>query len=251
MTARLLNKRILITGAASGIGRAAAEAFIAEGARVVIADIAAEAAARTAQELGPSAHAVAVDVADEDAVKSAVTAAVEWLGGLDVLVNNAGLQYAGRLESFDVGQWDALMGVNVRGPFLMTKHALPHLRAAGAGSIINTASMAGKRAGPGVGAYAASKGAVIAFTTSAALELAKDKIRVNAVCPGFIDTPFNQPSIDMMGGAEAQADIVRRRVPMGRQAVPQELGPLYVFLASDESGYITAQALSIDGGATN
>src|SRR6185437_16267625 len=126
-------------------------------------------------------------------------------GGIDVVVNNAGLQFAGSIETFDEQRWDALMKVNVRGIFLITKHALPHLRAAGGGSIINTASLAAKRGGPGIAAYAASKGAVMAFTTATALELAPHNIRANSVCPGFIDTPFNQPAIDFMGGRDAQA----------------------------------------------
>lgn len=251
MSGRLNGKRIFMTGAATGIGKAAATAFVAEGARVVIADIAEDAAKETVRQIGDAASFQSIDVADEQSVKTAVGRAVDRFGGLDVVVNNAGLQYAGSIETFDVEKWDALMGVNARGMFLVTKHTVQHLRAAGGGSIINTASLAAKRAGPGVGAYAASKGAVMAFTTSAALELARDKIRVNSVCPGFIDTPFNQPSIDMMGGRDAQAEVVRRRVPLGRQAMPEELAGLYVYLASDESVYVTAQAISIDGGAYN
>jgi dihydroanticapsin dehydrogenase len=143
------------------------------------------------------------------------------------------------------------MAVNTRGVFLATREVIPHLRAAGGGSIVNSSSLAGKRGGPGIAAYAASKGAVMAFTTAAALELARDRIRVNSVCPGFIDTPFNNPAIAFMGGREEQARIVERMVPLGRQAMPDEVAPLYVYLLSDESAYVTAQALSIDGGVYN
>ncbi len=184
-------------------------------------------------------------------ISRAVAAAADRLGGLDGLVNNAGLQRAGALEAITVDDWDSLMAVNTRGVFLATREAIPHLRAAGGGSIVNPSSLAGKRGGPGIAAYAASKGAVIAFSTAAALELARDPIRVNSVCPGFIDTPFNSPAIAFMGGREEQARIVERMVPLGRQAVPDEVAPLYVYLLSDESAYVTAQALLVDGGVCN
>ena len=249
MTSRLKDKRLLVVGAATGIGRAVVAAAVAEGARAVLADLAVEQGEATARELG--ATFIRCDVADEASVKATVTAAVERLGGLDGLVNNAGLQRAGALETITVDDWNSLMAVNTRGVFLATREAIPHLRAAGGGSIVNTSSLAGKRGGPGIAAYAASKGAVMAFTTAAALELARDRIRVNSVCPGFIDTPFNNPAIAYMGGREEQARVVERMVPLGRQAVPAEVAPLYVYLLSDESAYVTAQALSIDGGVYN
>nr|WP_295887943.1 SDR family NAD(P)-dependent oxidoreductase [uncultured Devosia sp.] len=251
MTDRLKNKRLLVVGAATGIGRAVAAACIAEGARVVIADLNAEQGKATAKALGPNCSFVRCDVADETSVNALMAHTVSSLGGLDGLVNNAGLQKAGPLEKIDVKDWDALMGVNARGVFLATKAAIPHLRASGGGSIVNTASLAAKRGGPGIAAYAASKGAVMALTTATALELAGEGIRANSVCPGFIDTPFNNPAIDFMGGREAQAEVVARMVPLGRQATPEEVAPLYVYLLSDESGYVTAQALSIDGGVYN
>lgn len=251
MTDRLKNKRLLVVGAATGIGRAVASACIAEGARVVIADLNAEQGNATAEALGPHCSFLRCDVSDEASVTAVMTETVALLGGLDGLVNNAGLQKAGPLEKIAVKDWDALMGVNARGVFLATKAAIPHLRASGGGSIVNTASLAAKRGGPGIAAYAASKGAVMALTTATALELAGDGIRANSVCPGFIDTPFNNPAIDFMGGREAQAQIVARMVPLGRQAAPEEVAPLYVYLLSDESGYVTAQALSIDGGVYN
>ena len=251
MNDRLKNKRLLVVGAATGIGRAVAAGCIAEGARVVIADLNGEQGNATAKALGPNCSFVRCDVADETSVNALMAHTVSLLGGLDGLVNNAGLQKAGPLEKIDVKDWDALMGVNARGVFLATKAAIPHLRASGGGSIVNTASLAAKRGGPGIAAYAASKGAVMALTTATALELAGEGIRANSVCPGFIDTPFNNPAIDFMGGREAQAEVVARMVPLGRQATPEEVAPLYVYLLSDESGYVTAQALSIDGGVYN
>lgn len=251
MAGRVEGKRIIVTGAATGIGRAVAAALVAEGARVVIADLAEEAGRAAADALGVPARFIRCDVADEHSVRNLIETGVAWLGGLDGLVNNAGLQFAGPIESFDPRGFDALMAVNVRGVFLVTQAALPHLRMAGRGSIVNTASLAAKRGGPGIAAYAASKGAVMAFTTATALELAPHNIRANSVCPGFVDTPFNQPAIDFMGGLAAQAALVKAMVPLGRQASPEEMAPLYVYLLSDESGYVTAQALSIDGGVYN
>jgi dihydroanticapsin dehydrogenase len=249
MTSRLKDKRLLVVGAATGIGRSVAAAAVSEGARVVIADLAVEQGEATAREIG--AGFIHCDVSDEASVKAMICGAAERLGGLDGLVNNAGLQRAGALETISVDDWDSLMAVNTRGVFLATREAIAHLRAAGGGSIVNTSSLAAKRGGPGIAAYAASKGAVMAFTTAAALELAPDRIRVNSVCPGFIDTPFNNPAIAFMGGREEQARVVARMVPLGRQAAPDEVAPLYVYLLSDESAYVTAQALSIDGGVYN
>ena len=251
MAGRLKDKRILVIGAATGIGRSVAQAALAEGARVVIADLAKMAGAATAQELGPHCTFEQCDVSNAASVEALMDAAVTHLGGLDGLVSNAGLQKAGTLETISVSDWDSLMAVNARGVFLATRFAIPHLKAAGGGSIVNTASLAAKRGGPGIAAYAASKGAVMAFTTAAALELAVHNIRVNSVCPGFIDTPFNNPAIDFMGGRQAQALIVKAMVPLGRQATPDEIAPLYTFLLSDESSYVTAQAYSIDGGVYN
>jgi NAD(P)-dependent dehydrogenase (short-subunit alcohol dehydrogenase family) len=251
MTERLARKRIIVTGAATGIGRAVAAAAAVEGARVVIADMAEDAGRTTALELGPAVRFIHCDVADETSVASMTAEAVDWLGGLDGLVNNAGLQLAGPLASFETRGWDRLMAVNVRGVFLATRAAVPHFKAASGGSIVNTASLAAKRGGPGISAYAASKGAVMAFTTATALELAPHGIRANSVCPGFIDTPFNQPAIDFMGGRAAQAALIKQMVPLGRQATAEEVAPLYIYLLSDESAYVTAQALSIDGGVYN
>ncbi|MBX9457674.1 MAG: SDR family oxidoreductase [Rhizobium sp.] len=251
MTERLKDKRIIVIGAATGIGRAVAAAASSEGARVVIADLAEKQGQATAGEIGHGCAFIRCDVSDEQSVASLFAAALDHLGGLDGVVSNAGLQKAGPMVDMSVTDWDGLMAVNARGVFLATRAAVPHLKAAGGGSIVNTASLAAKRGGPGVTAYAASKGAVMAFTTACALELASDNIRVNSVCPGFIDTPFNNPAIEFLGGREAQAKLVKSWVPLGRQATPEEIAPLYTFLLSDESSYVTAQAYSVDGGVYN
>jgi NAD(P)-dependent dehydrogenase (short-subunit alcohol dehydrogenase family) len=251
MVGRLAGKRIIITGAVNNIGREAALQFITEGARVVVADIDAAAGRRTADELGSGAHFIKADVTKEDEVRDLIERGVAWLGGLDVLVQNAGVQHSGFVTDFDASKWDALFAVNARAHFFGAKYAIPHLRKSGKGSIVNTSSLAGKRGGPGMTAYSASKGAVIAFSTALAMELAKDNIRVNTICPGWVDTPFNQPAIDLMGGRTLQEAVVKSIVPLGRQAVPSEIAPLFVYLASDESSYMTAQAITVDGGVHN
>lgn len=251
MSGRLQGKRIILTGGVANIGKEAAKAFVAEGARVVVGDLNEKAGQATVAELGKAAHFVAVDVTKEESVRNLIEKGVGWLGGLDVLVQNAGLQHSGKVTDFDASRWDALFSVNARAHFFGAKYAVPHLRRSGKGSIVNTASLAGQRGGPGMTAYSASKGAVIAFGTALAMELARDNIRVNTICPGWVDTPFNQPAIDFMGGRGTQEEVVRAIVPLGRQAVPSEIAPLFVYLASDESSYMTAQALTVDGGVYN
>lgn len=250
MTDRLKGKRIIITGAVSNIGKEAVREFVAEGARVVIGDRNA-AGATTAEEFGDSVSFIQVDVTDENSVHKLIEKGAEWLGGLDVLVQNAGLQHSGTVTEFDAGKWDALFAVNSRAHFFGAKYAIPLLRKNGGGSIINTSSLAGKRGGPGMTGYSASKGAVIAFTTALAMELADDNIRVNAICPGWVDTAFNDPAINFMGGTDAQSVAVKSVVPMKRQAQSNEIAPMFVYLASDESSYMTAQAITIDGGVYN
>jgi NAD(P)-dependent dehydrogenase (short-subunit alcohol dehydrogenase family) len=251
MAKRLAGKRIIITGAVNNIGKAAVLSFVAEGARVVVGDRDAAAGAALVEEVGSAVHYLNVDVSDEHQVKSFIDNGAAWLGGLDVLAQNAGVQYSGTIEEFDAARWNRLFDINVRGFFFGAKYAVPYLKESGKGSIINTASLAGKRGGPGLIAYSASKGAVIAMTTALALELAPANIRANTICPGWVDTAFNAPAIGFMGGATAQQAKVAAMVPLGRQAVPAEIAPLFVYLASDESSYVTAQAIGVDGGAYN
>ncbi len=248
---QLQGKRAIITGAATGIGAVTARMFAQEGAGVVVADINEDAGQRTVTEIrdrGGEAHFLRTDVTKESDVEALVKNGAEALGGLDVLFNNAGAQRSGPITEFDQAQWDLLMAVNPRSCFFGVKHAVPVLRRAGGGSIINMASLAAVKGGTGLTAYSASKGAIVAFTKALAPELAPDNIRVNAVCPGWIDTPYNQPAIDFMGGREEQERIVKQIVPMGRQGTPEEIAPIVVYLASDGSSYMTGQALVIDGG---
>ena len=251
MTGRLAGKRAILTGGATGIGRAAARMFVREGADVVIADINETAAAEAVAGLSGKARFIRCDVSSEGEVEALFRDGVAQLGGLDVLVNNAGAILFQPIGAFTVESWDRILAINVRAHFLTMKAALPHLRAAGGGSIINTSSLAGLRGAPGGTAYSASKGAVNALTSAAAMEFAPDRIRVNAICPGWIDTPFNDQAVAFMGGRKVQEEIIRTFTPLGRQGSPEEVAALMVYLASDESAFVTAQAISINGGAYN
>jgi NAD(P)-dependent dehydrogenase (short-subunit alcohol dehydrogenase family) len=248
---QLSGKLAVITGAATGIGRATALLFAQEGATVAIGDINEAGGRQTAADIeaaGGRASFVGCDVTEATAVEVLMRSAAETMGGIDVIINNAGAQRSGRVTEFAEEEWDLLMQVNPRSCFLGVKYGVPYLRQRGGGVIVNVASLAGLKGGPGMTAYSASKGAIVAFTKALAPELAPDGIRVNAMCPGWIDTPFNQPAIDFMGGRAAQDQVVQQIVPMGRQGTPEEIASGMLFLASDASSYMTGQALVIDGG---
>jgi NAD(P)-dependent dehydrogenase (short-subunit alcohol dehydrogenase family) len=249
MADRLKGKGAIVTGAASGIGKEIVRQFIAEGARVAIGDVNEATAQQAAHELGDACRAFVCDVSSETSVAAATESAAQWLGRIDILVNNAGIQIAGAVTDFKLADWDQVMAVNVGGCFLTTKYAIPHLEKAGGGSIILTSSVAGQRGAPGVTAYSASKGAVMGYGTALALELAPSDIRVNTVCPGWVDTPFNGPVIAAMGGKDVQERLIAETVPLRRQGTPADIAPMYVFLASDEARFITAKVYGVDGGA--
>lgn len=244
-------KLAVITGAATGIGRVTAQLFAREGAQVVIADTNEGEAQRTVGSIndeGGSARFVRTDVSRAEDMQALMDTAAEQMGGIDVIVNNAGAQRSGAVTDFEESEWDLLMRVNPKSCFLSAKYSVPHLRERGGGSIVNVASLAGLKGGPGMTAYSASKGAIIAFSKALASELAPDRIRVNAMCPGWIDTPFNQPAIEFMGGRAEQEEVVRQIVPLQRQGTPEEIAPGILFLASEASSYMTGQALTVDGG---
>ncbi|MCW2793556.1 MAG: domain superfamily [Nocardioides sp.] len=247
---QLEGKRVVMTGGAANIGRASALLLARHGAKIVIGDVDSTGASETVDLItseGGTASFVQTDVTDEQAIENLVTSAADELGGLDVGFFNAGLQRSGSVTEFPADEWDALFSVNPRHCFLGAKHLVPHLRESG-GSIVFTASLAAIKGGPGMTAYSASKGAIVGFSKALAAELAPDRIRVNTICPGWIDTPFNQPAIDFMGGRESQEDAVRQAVPLGRQGTPEEIAGGVLFLASDASSYMTGQLLVIDGG---
>ena len=248
---QLQDKVAIITGAATGIGRATALLCAKEGASVVVADINEDDAQRTVADIedkGGSARFVQTDVCEAEDVQALMERSAEEMGGIDVIVNNAGAQRSGAVTEFEESEWDLLMHINPRSCFLGAKYSVPYLRERGGGSIVNVSSLAGLKGDPGMTAYSASKGAIIAFTRALAEELAPDNIRANSVCPGWIDTPFNEPAIEFMGGRAQQEDMVQQTVPLKRQGTPEEIAPGILYLASDASSYVTGQELVIDGG---
>lgn len=256
MAARLDGKIALITGAASGIGLGAVERFVAEGAKVVAADLQDEKGAMLEQRFSGAVRYVRCDVTAEADVAGACALAKEAFGGLDVLFNNAG--HGGTPAGVaDIGAegWDAVFALLVRGPALGMKHALPLMLARGGGSIINTASIAGLQAGYGPLAYSTAKAAVIHMTRCAAAELGPQKVRVNAICPGLIATSIFGAS---MGLPRAVADQMAARVaevgskvqPTPKAGLPEDIAAAAVFLASDEAAFVTGTHLVVDGGIT-
>jgi NAD(P)-dependent dehydrogenase (short-subunit alcohol dehydrogenase family) len=249
---RLNGKVAVITGAASGIGRATAIRFAGEGAAVVVADLNAEggeATVRDCKENGGRAVFQKTDVSAEDQIKAMVARAIKEFGRLDITYNNAGIGGAiGPLEQITVEDWDRSQNVLLRGVFLGIKHSVPEMRKVGGGSIISTASVAGIRGFNGLHAYCAAKAGVVNLTRSAALEFAKDKIRVNCICPGGINTPIlhrNQPGVK-----EAMENWMAHGQPIGRAGHPEDIANMVLFLASDDSEWITGQPMVVDGGLT-
>ena len=253
MPGRLDGKRAVITGAGKGIGRATAQAFAREGARMVLADIdepAIRAAAADLAATGADVHVAVTDVSRSDDMASLFELARAQLGGLDVIANIAGLLKAGNTLEMSDADWQQVFDVNLRSCLLAARFGVPLLRQAGGGSITCTGSVAGIIGVPGAAAYAAAKAAIVLFAKSLAKELVDDGIRVNAVCPGWVDTPFNDPIVAEMGGRAVQDRIVADTVPMKRQGTPEEIAPAFVYLASDDAAYVTGKAIVVDGGAT-
>lgn len=257
-TGVLSGRAALVTGAGSGIGRAIARALAQAGAGVLAADLSAEAAGETAamiREEGGTSAPHACDVSDPAGVEAMVSEAVERFGGVGVLVNNAGLQHVAPLESFPVHKWNQLLSVMLTGPFLATRAALPHMRRAGWGRIINIASIHGKYASPYKAAYVSAKHGLIGLTRTTAVETATAGITANAICPGFVDTPLVRNQIpDLMQNygvatpEEALEIAVYSKTPQRRLLDPAEIGALAVYLASDAAKGITGQAINLDGG---
>ena len=253
MTKRLENKVAVITGAASGIGRATATLFAAHGSKLVLADTQSDALDRLKAEITDQ-HGTCVtqvtDVSDEAAVKALIDLAIDTFGQIDVLCNNAGI--AGDLagpDQQDGAVWRQVFDVNVLGAVFAVKHAAPHMIARKSGAIINTASVAGIRSGAGGNAYSASKAALINYTMTTACDLGAYGIRVNAVCPGLVETGMTQLVFDYARSAGKEHKL-GNRCELRRYGRPQEIASVILFLAGDESGYITGQAIPVDGGNT-
>ncbi len=243
---RLDGKVALVTGGAGGNGAATARAFVEEGARVAIADVASEPGMALASELGDGAHYVGLDVTDEDQWSSGVSEVRDRFGRLDVLINNAGILRFGGVESTSVDDYLAVIRVNQIGVFLGMRAAVLAMKEAGGGSIVNVSSVEGIRGSGGLLAYCASKFAVRGMTKSAAVELGSSGIRVNAVEPGVIDTPM----VRAQGLKGMDLDGLFGKIPAARVGQPEDIANLMVFLASDESRYFTGADFVIDGGAT-
>jgi NAD(P)-dependent dehydrogenase (short-subunit alcohol dehydrogenase family) len=255
MTGRLEGKVALITGAGSGIGRAAAELFAAEGAAVAVVDLLAEAAEETVGKItadGGRALALAANVAVAAEVESAVARAVGELGRLDVLYNNAGVNSSGSVADATEDDWDRCFAVNAKGTFLCSRAAVPHLEAAGGGAIVNQGSVAGLVAVPNFAAYCAAKGAVVSLTRSMAIDLAGRRIRVNAICPGTVFTPLMEPMLRARGEGDLEAGLAKTVVkyPIGRLGTPEEIARVALFLASDDASFLTGSIVTADGGMT-
>jgi len=237
---RFAGRRAFVTGAGSGIGEATARLLRAEGADVVLADLAGDRVEALAAELGERARGVALDVRDEDAVRAA-------LPEVDVLVNAAGIGSTTPAPDTPVAVWDDVLAVNARGTFLCCKHAIPGMVARGGGAIVNVASVAGLVGLRNRAAYCASKGAVIALTRSLAVDHVGDGVRVNAVCPGTVDTPWVRRLVEDVGES---LDALRARQPMGRLGTAEEVAAAVAYLASDDAAFATGSALVLDGGLT-
>jgi NAD(P)-dependent dehydrogenase (short-subunit alcohol dehydrogenase family) len=254
MGSRLQGKRAIVTGAASGIGRASATLFAREGARVMIADWAEagleETRAKIAAE-GGTVLAQKIDAGKDADVAALVNRTVQEFGGLDIVYANAGISgSAYTFEDLTVEVFLETLRVNLIGPFLAIKYAGPHLRKSGKGSIICTASVAGIRSGAGPIAYSASKAGVINMVTTAANTFRGSGVRVNAICPGLIETGMTKPLFDY-AKARGSTDRVGQLNPTLRAGQPEEIAAAALFLASDESSYVNGQALPVDGGLTS
>ncbi|WP_375004660.1 dihydroanticapsin 7-dehydrogenase [Bacillus velezensis] len=249
----LTDKTVLITGGASGIGYAAVQAFLNQEANVVVADIdEAQGEAMIRKENNDRLHFVRTDITDEPACQNAIRSAAGKFGGLDVLINNAGIEIVAPIHEMELSDWNKVLNVNLTGMFLMSKHALKYMLKSGKGNIINTCSVGGVVAWPDIPAYNASKGGVLQLTRSMAVDYAKHNIRVNCVCPGIIDTPLNEKSfLENNEGTLEEIKKEKAKVnPLLRLGKPEEIANVMLFLASDLSSYMTGSAITADGGYT-
>lgn len=254
MTARLLEgKTAIITGAGSGMGKAAAKLFAAQGANVVLSDINKDAADLTAKEIDRTWHVKTVytDVGDDESVQNLVKEAFNEFEDIDILINCAGVpQFFTPIEEMSLSEWDKIMSVNLKSIFLTTRHLVPIMKRKEKGSIINIASIAGIRARPGLNAYCASKGAAIMLTRALALELAPFKIRVNAINPGPAETPMLERFLpgDSQKVEEDKKKIFLESVPLGTLIQPEDIAQAALYLASDLARAVTGEIMNVDGG---
>ncbi|YCH09263.1 SDR family oxidoreductase [Arthrobacter sp. alpha11c] len=244
------DQTVIVTGAGSGIGRAAALRFAELGANVVIADKNGTAAREVADEAGAKALAVTVDVSDSASVRSMIKTVVNNFGAIDVLCNNAGFGFPGNVLEIDEDNWDRLMSVNLKGVYLCSKYAIPELAKTGDGRIVNTSSYTASVGIRDRAAYVASKGGVSALTRAMALDHVDQGIRVNAVAPGTINSPYFDKMITESANPQKLVDELNGRSPMHRMGRPEEVAEAIVWLAAKESSFATGSVLTIDGGTS-
>lgn len=251
---RFTDQVVIVTGAASGIGKAAAELFLAEGARVAAVDLNEEGLTalfeETRNDLKERLAPLTVDVVNLKQVQEMVQTVIERWGNIDVLFNNAGIEETDSVTNTTEEMWDRQITVNLKSVYACSKFVIPYMQKNGRGAIVNTASIEGIVAEPRGAAYVASKGGIVMLTKEMALSYAADNIRVNCVCPGWIDTPMARRSIDKHGGIEVMMPEIRRLQPLGRLGTPKEVAKAVLFLSSDDASFITGTALMVDGGYT-
>jgi len=246
---RLKGRIALITGGGTGIGRAIAELFAREGASIVVSGRRAEPLQEAVHQMrrdGGVATFARGDVTRADRVEMLVQAAVYNFGGLDILVNNAGVRLMGTILDTDERRWDRVVNTNLKGPYLVSRIAIPAMRERGGGAIINVASISGLNGARGAAAYSAAKGGLVALTRSLAIDLAADRIRVNAICPGAVDSPSSREG--PASGDDAGIPDAPRAAAPGRVCTPDDVARLALFLASEESVWVTGAVIPVDGG---
>jgi NAD(P)-dependent dehydrogenase (short-subunit alcohol dehydrogenase family) len=250
---RVAAKSCVVTGAGSGIGKAIAERLALEGGKVVCVDLNPTAVAATVQGIqaaGGIAEAVTADVSNSMAVDGFIARCVELYDRIDILVNNAGINLPGIFHEVSNDEIDRTLNVNVKGYMYGSRAAIPHMLRQKAGAIVNISSVNGLVAEPFLSVYAASKGAIVMLTKGIALDYAKQGIRCNCICPGWVDTPINYAHAEMMGGLDKIYAEIDRFQPIGRPGTPSEIANLALFLASDEASFLTGSIIAADGGMT-
>jgi 2-hydroxycyclohexanecarboxyl-CoA dehydrogenase len=243
----LAGKVVFVTGGGRGIGRAICRRLAEEGAKVAVADLDEKNAASVAHEIGSGAAGIRVDVTDDASIRAAVAAANDRLGGIDVLVNNAGWDKVEPFVKSAPETWDKVIAINLRGPIACARAVLDGMIERGSGRIISLGSDAGRVGSTGEAVYSAAKSGIIGFTKTLAREVARYKINVNVVCPGPTDTPL---LAEIAGDNAKLMDALRRAIPFGRLGQPEEIAAAVAFLASDDAAFITGQTLSVSGGLT-
>lgn len=238
---RLEGRVAVVTGGAQSIGAAIADRLAAAGATVVVGDL----------QASETHECLPLDVADESSVEACVGTVAANHGRLDILVNNAGIMFETPLPEQDRAGWDQMLAINLTGPMLMSKHAAPHLAANGVGSIVNIGSLEGDAANPHHAAYAATKAGVHGLTRATAVDLGPSGVRCNALAPGWIDTPLNANYVDSHPDRDAVITELAKLHPIGRVGAPTDVADAAVWLASDESRFVTGQVITIDGGRTS